>query len=148
MKDCSIRWAVVERDEFIDGQSCVFLIQSSFASRKHINKINMVTLARSGVKITACRVILFLFLPFFFFGCLPLCCSLFKWFYRAGTVGDFRVAPLLLFLNNLSALAQYYHAQDSLLWYCVCSRTIPHTPSLSKIKHTQWAQWHPHQMIN
>lgn len=109
---------------------------------KYINKIIMVTLVRS-----AWRVILFLFLCFSY-GWLLLCCSIFKWFYRARTAGDFRVAPLLLFLNNLSAPAQYYHADDSLLWYCVCSRTIPHTPSLSKIKHAQWAQWHQHQMIN
>lgn len=97
---------------------------------KYINKISMVTLARSGVKTTECKLILFLFLSFPF-GWLLLCCSIFKWFYRAHTAGDFRVAPLLLFLNNSSALAQYYHADDSLLWYRRCSRTIPHKPSLS-----------------
>ena len=126
----------------------MFLSSSqALPQEKYINKIIMLTLDRSGVRKTACRVIRFLFLSFSY-AWLPLCCSIFKWFYRARAAGDFRVAPLLLFLNNSSTLAQYYHADDSLLWYCVCRRTIPRTPSLSKIKRAQWAQWHRHQMIN
>lgn len=106
-----------------------FPFVKALPQEKYINKINTVTLARSGVKLTACRVTLLLFLSFSF-GWLLLCCSIFKWFYRARTAGHFRVAPLLLFLNNLSALAQCYHAYDNLLWYCVCSRTILHTFSV------------------
>ena len=120
------------------------LFSHAFASRKIHWQEHYVAQVCSQVTISS-HAISFLF---FSFGWFPSCWSIFKWFYRPCTAGDFRVAPLLLFLNNLSVFVQYYHAEDSLLWYCVWSRTILHTPSLSKINHAEWAQWHHHQMIN
>lgn len=65
---------------------------------------------KPAVAVCVSKILLFFFLNFW-----PLCAFVHfsSVFIETRTAGDFRVAtPLLLTLNNSSALAQYYHADD------------------------------------